>query len=52
MNHKKANNNDLEVFRFIALYANHPPKTQQLFKKILSHIRWQEQKIKKLKEVK
>jgi len=52
MNYKRASENDLEEFRFIALYCNHPSKTQLLFRKILSHIRWQEQKIKRLKEVK
>ncbi len=52
MSYRKASKNDLEEFKFIVLYCNYPPKTQFLFQRILSHIRWQGQKIKKLKEVK
>lgn len=50
--YRRATKNDIEEFSFIALYATHIVKTQLLFKKILSHIRWQEETIKKLKGVK
>ncbi len=50
MSYRKATIEDLEWFKFFTIYVCHPPGTKHKLKKILSHIRWQEEKIKKLKK--
>lgn len=48
MKYRKATEAEIEWFKFFAVYVCHPLATKHKLKKMLSHIRWQEERIKHL----